>query len=40
MFHGILIPGKPPIHVAIYVDDIIFFSADDAVEQYFCTDLF
>jgi hypothetical protein len=35
IFHGCLIPGKPPIYVAIYVDDIIFFSASDEVEQYF-----
>jgi hypothetical protein len=35
IFHGCLIPGKPPIHVAIYADDIIFFSASDEVEQYF-----
>jgi hypothetical protein len=39
LFHGILIPGKPPIYVTIYVDDIIFFSTDDEVEKYFCTAL-
>ena len=39
IFHGTLIPGKPPIYVAIYVDDIIFFSVDDAVEQFFHTAL-
>jgi hypothetical protein len=27
--------GKNPIYVAIYVNDIIFFSLDDDVEQYF-----
>jgi len=32
LFHGTLIPGKPPIYVAIYVNNIIFFSVDDAVE--------
>lgn len=35
IFHGCLIPGKPPLYLAIYVDDIIFFSASDEVEQYF-----
>jgi hypothetical protein len=39
IFHGSLIPGKPPLYVAIYVDDIIFFSLDDDVEQYFCSAL-
>jgi hypothetical protein len=31
------VPGKPPIYIAIYVVDIIYFSLDD--EQYFCTAL-
>jgi hypothetical protein len=39
LFHGTLIPGKPPINIAIYVDDIIFFSIDDEVEWYFTTAL-
>jgi hypothetical protein len=29
------LPGKPPIYVAIYVDDLIYFRLDDEVEQYF-----
>jgi hypothetical protein len=34
LFHGTLIPGNPPIYVAIYADDIIFFSLDDEVEKF------
>jgi hypothetical protein len=34
-----VIPGKPPLYVAVYVDDFIFFSLDDDVEQYFQTAL-
>jgi len=42
---GTLIEGEPPIYVGIYVDDIIYFSASDAVEKKFqrmrmVTDLF
>jgi hypothetical protein len=39
LFHGTLLPGKPPIFVAIYVDDILYFSEDDTVEQYYRTAL-
>jgi len=35
-FYGSPIQGKPPIYVAIYVDNIIYFSLVDDVEQYFC----
>ena len=35
LFVGTLIPGQPPIFVGIYVDDIIYFSPDDAVERKF-----
>jgi len=35
LFVGTLIEGLPPIYVGIYVDDIIYFSPDDAVEQKF-----
>jgi hypothetical protein len=35
LFTGILVPGEPPIYVGIYVDDIIYFSVSDAVEQKF-----
>jgi len=35
VFVGTPIPGKPPLYVAIYVDDIISFSPDDEVEHYF-----
>ncbi len=35
LFTGVLIPGEPPIYVGIYVDDIIYFSVSDAVEQKF-----
>jgi len=39
LFHGTPIAEKPPIYVAIYVDDIIFFSVDNEVEQFFRTAL-
>jgi hypothetical protein len=35
LFVGTLIEGQPPIYVGIYVDDIIYFSPSDAVEQKF-----
>jgi hypothetical protein len=35
LFVGTLIEGHPPIYVGIYVDDIIYFSADDNVEREF-----
>jgi hypothetical protein len=35
LFVGSLIPGQPPIYVGIYVDDIIYFSTSDAIEQTF-----
>jgi hypothetical protein len=35
LFVGHLIDGEPPIYVGIYVDDIIYFSTSDAVEQKF-----
>jgi hypothetical protein len=35
LFVGTLIPGKPPIYVGIYVDDIIYFSESDQVERRF-----
>jgi len=33
IFHGNIIPGKPPLYVAMYVDDFIYFSCDDEVEK-------
>jgi hypothetical protein len=35
LFTGILLPGEAPIYVGIYVDDIIYFSANNAVERKF-----
>jgi len=35
IFFGTLIAGGAPIYVGIYVDDIIYFRSDDAVEQCF-----
>ena len=35
LFHGEIIPGKPPIYVGIYVDDLIYFSPSDDVEKEF-----
>jgi hypothetical protein len=39
IFVGTPIPGKPPLYITIYVDDFIYFSLDDEVEQYFQTSL-
>ena len=33
LFVGTIIPGQPSIYVCIYVDDIIYFSANDDVER-------
>jgi hypothetical protein len=35
LFVGYLIDSEPPIYVGIYVDDIIYFSTSDVVEQKF-----
>jgi hypothetical protein len=35
LFYGTVIPGQPPVYVGIYVDDIIYFSPSDEVEQKF-----
>jgi hypothetical protein len=35
LFMGTLIDGEAPIYIGIYVDDIIYFSPSDAVEQKF-----
>ena len=35
IYHGVLIPGQPPLYLGIYVDDIVYFSASDEVERYF-----
>ena len=32
---GTLIPGKPPLYIGIYVDDIAYFSESDDVETEF-----
>jgi hypothetical protein len=39
IFHGTTIPGKPPLYLVMYVDDFLYFSLDDEVEQYFQTAL-
>jgi len=36
---GQLLPGEPPIYVGIYVDDIIYFSPSDRVEEEFASKL-
>jgi hypothetical protein len=35
LFIGTIIEGEPPIYVGIHVDDIMYFSASDAVECKF-----
>jgi len=37
LFTGVLVPGEPLIYVGIYVDDIIYFSAADTVEECLST---
>jgi hypothetical protein len=37
LFYGHPIPGKPPLYLAVYVDDFIYFSPDDTVERHFET---
>ena len=34
-FYGTILPNHPPIYVGLFVDDIIYFSKDPLVEQYF-----
>lgn len=33
LFSGILIKGHPPLYLGLYVDDFIYFSESNAVEQ-------
>lgn len=33
IFYGTIIPWKLPLYLAIYVDDFLYFSLDDDVEQ-------
>jgi hypothetical protein len=35
LFFGSIIPGEPPIYIGVYVDDLIYFSSSDLVEQKF-----
>jgi len=35
VYYGTLIPGQPPLYLAIYVDDLVYFSPSDDVEKYF-----
>jgi hypothetical protein len=37
LFMGTLIEGEPPIYVGVYVDDIIYFSTSEKVENRFQT---
>ena len=30
-----LIPGKPPIYLGLYVDDFVYYSTSDEVEEWF-----
>ena len=39
LFVGDIIPGRPPLYLALYVDDLVYFSADPLVEQKFEQDL-
>ena len=35
IFKGPIIPGKPDLYLGLYVDDFVYFSTDDAVEEDF-----
>eukprot|EP00957_Ditylum_brightwellii_P113233 8635269-Ditylum_brightwellii.AAC.1 len=35
IFYGDIIEGEPPVYIGLYVDDFIFFSASDKVEEDF-----
>ena len=35
IFHGQILPDKPPIYIGVYVDDFVYFSTDPDVEQSF-----
>ena len=39
VFTGSPLPGQPPIYIAVYVDDLAYFLASDAVESWFETAL-
>ena len=39
LFTGNPIPGRPPLYLALYVDDFVYFSADKDVERQFELDL-
>ena len=39
LFVGNLILGRPPLYLALYIDDLIYFSADPTVEQHFKREL-
>ena len=34
-FSGTIIPGEPPLYIAMYVDDFVYFSASSKVEATF-----
>jgi hypothetical protein len=37
LFYRHPIPGKPPLYLAVYVDDFIYFYRDDTAERHFYT---
>jgi hypothetical protein len=37
LFYVHPLPGKPPLYVAVYVNDFVYFSPDESVERYFET---
>ena len=38
IFSGTLIPGEPPLYLGLFVDDFVYFSASDKVEEKFKQD--
>ena len=35
LFHGVLIPSRPPLYLGLYVNDFVYFSKDPDVERHF-----
>ena len=35
LFHGSILPNEPPLYLGLYVDDFVYFSQSQKVEQHF-----
>ena len=34
LFHGTIIPGRPPLYLGLYVDDFVYFSEDKRSKEF------